>query len=294
MADLGLNTLVDAVKNLTSSATGGYDKMVDFIEAFRSDDANNPYGTAALKDVGTAQGDVPELGTGGKLAAARLPDATATAKGAVELATTAEGEAGTDTARAMTAAATKAAIEEFAPVIGSLVKCDVYTTAGTHSWTRATGVTSIRVEAVGAAGRGGDGYTVAASGKNPSYDYTGGTGAIAGYADGLIDVTNISSATVKVGDGASATQSAHNSEWLSGTTYIRGEGGGNGANASSSGSGAHGTDGGGASSGAMSGSVLTVTGYPLYKRGSPGGAGHYGSGSGAAGAHGFVRVWQYT
>ncbi len=77
MADLGLNTIVDAVKNLTNSATGGYDKIVDFIEVFRSDATNNPYGTAALKDTGTTEGDLAELGTDGRFVSARLPTLTA-------------------------------------------------------------------------------------------------------------------------------------------------------------------------------------------------------------------------
>ena len=109
MADLGLNTLVDAVKNLATSATGGYDKMVDFIEAFRSDNTNNPFGTAARKDVGTSQGDVLELGTGGLVAIARLPDATTTAKGIVEIATAAEVDALSDTAKMVTPGALPAA-----------------------------------------------------------------------------------------------------------------------------------------------------------------------------------------
>ena len=49
----------------------------------------------------------------------KIEDATATAKGIVELATVAEGEAGSDTTRAMTAAAVKAAIEQFAPTAGA-------------------------------------------------------------------------------------------------------------------------------------------------------------------------------
>ena len=90
MADLGLNTLVDAVKNLANSATGGYDKMVDFIEAFRSDDTNNPFGTAALEDIGTEQGDVAALDTGGTFDDGVLPDGTISQKGIVELLTQTE------------------------------------------------------------------------------------------------------------------------------------------------------------------------------------------------------------
>lgn len=66
-------------------------------------------GTAAAEDVGTASGDIPVLGTGGELDEDRLPSATTTAKGAVELATNSEAGAGTDTTRAITPSSLRSA-----------------------------------------------------------------------------------------------------------------------------------------------------------------------------------------
>ena len=135
MADLGLNTIVDAVKNLTNSATGGYDKIVDFIETFRSDDTNNPFGTAALKDVGTAQGDLAELGTGGFIASARLPAADTTKAGIAELATATEVATGTDATRAVSAdslnAYTRAASVSQKGIVRYTTEAEVL--AGTHN-----------------------------------------------------------------------------------------------------------------------------------------------------------------
>ena len=100
--DLGLNTLIAAVKNLPGNATGFADNVIAVLESFKSDDSNNNFGSAALKDVGVESGDVPELTVGGKLVSERLPGASTTQKGAVQLASAEQANALTDTTAALT------------------------------------------------------------------------------------------------------------------------------------------------------------------------------------------------
>ena len=102
--DLGLNTLIAAVKNLPGNATGFADNVIAVLESFKSDDSNNNFGSAALKDVGVESGDVPELTVGGKLVSERLPGASTTQKGAVQLASAEQANALTDTTAALTPA----------------------------------------------------------------------------------------------------------------------------------------------------------------------------------------------
>lgn len=70
--------------------------------------------------------------------------------------------------------------------VGSLMSISQYTNAGSYTWTRPTGCTTIVVRLVGGGG-GSAGYTE-----------SGGAG---GFAEKLIDVRNISSVTVTVGGG---------------------------------------------------------------------------------------------
>ncbi len=111
-ANLGLDTLITELANLAGSATGSWSKLQTILNRFKSSSSNNLFGTAALKNVGTTSGTIPQLGTGGRLASARLPVASATIKGAVELATNAEAITGTDTSRAVTLAALEAALND--------------------------------------------------------------------------------------------------------------------------------------------------------------------------------------
>ena len=104
MANLGFDDEVAAVVAITGSSVGWATAVVALLRKLKSDDPGNPFGTAALKDVGTAQGNLAELGAGGRFDAARLPAASETGAGAVELATLAEARTGTDTTRAVTPA----------------------------------------------------------------------------------------------------------------------------------------------------------------------------------------------
>ena len=49
MVNLNLDTLVNAVRAVTGTTVGWQDKVEDFIDAFKSNSANNPFGDAALK-----------------------------------------------------------------------------------------------------------------------------------------------------------------------------------------------------------------------------------------------------
>ena len=107
MANLGFDDEVAAIVGITGSSVGWATAVVALLRKLKSDDPGNPFGTAALKDVGTAQGNLAELGAQGRFDAARLPAATETGAGIVELATLAEARTGTDTTRAVTPAGAK-------------------------------------------------------------------------------------------------------------------------------------------------------------------------------------------
>ena len=75
---------------------------------------------------------------------------------------------------------------------GGLASVQVFTTLGSQTWTRPTGVTRVMVEVQGAGGSGG---------KRNSNGAAMGGGGGGGYARKFIDVTSIASATVVVGTG---------------------------------------------------------------------------------------------
>lgn len=87
--NLNLDDEVAAASSVTQSATGWADRIVTLITAaFKSD--RNPFGSAATVDTGTTAGDVPVLGTGGRLDSDRLPAASMAVAGAVKLANSTE------------------------------------------------------------------------------------------------------------------------------------------------------------------------------------------------------------
>ena len=114
--------------------------------------------------------------------------ASDTATGVVELATTTEALAGTDTSRAVTAAGLAAA---------AVRSVQSFTTSGT--WTRPTGCKYIKVTCIGGGGAGGGS---AATSSNVS---CGGSGGGGGASIEYIDVTSLASATVTVGAGGSGS-----------------------------------------------------------------------------------------
>ena len=89
---------------------------------------------------------------------------------------------------------------------GGLSSHTVYSSAGTYTWTKPSGVTKVKVYVTGGGGGGG------------SYnddDGQGGGGA-GGTAIKVIDVTGVSSVSVTVGGGAAATTA--NNSFSSGST----------------------------------------------------------------------------
>lgn len=97
-ANLGLDHLIDRVRNLPNNATGFASNVITLFERFRSD--ANLFGSAALRDTGTDEGNIPVLGAHGRINAGNLP-----------IAGNAEATAGTANDQLMTPAATRAAIE---------------------------------------------------------------------------------------------------------------------------------------------------------------------------------------
>ena len=87
---------------------------------------------------------------------------------------------------------------------GGLQSQQVYTSAGSHTWTKPSGITKVKVFVTGGGG-GGSGV-----GGN-QYDDTGQGGAAGGTAIKIIDVSSISSVSVTVGAAgqASGTQAAN-------------------------------------------------------------------------------------
>ena len=86
-----------------------------------------------------------------------------------------------------------------------LQSMNVYSTAGSHTWTKPTGIKKIKVYVTGAGGGGMSG---------PSNDNNGSCGGAGGTAIKIIDVTSISSVAVTVGAGGAgvsgSTSSARN------------------------------------------------------------------------------------
>ena len=66
--NLNLDDELAAAENLTGSATGWADKILTLLTRLVKSD-QNPFGSAATKNVGTAAGEVPILGTDGQLPA---------------------------------------------------------------------------------------------------------------------------------------------------------------------------------------------------------------------------------
>ena len=91
-----------------------------------------------------------------------------------------------------------------------LQSMNVYTTPGTATWTKPSGITKVKVIVTG----GGGGCS--AVGGNRADDFGGG-GAGGGAAIKIIDVTSISSVTVTVGMGGTATPYNYN-DTVSSTT----------------------------------------------------------------------------
>ena len=71
-ANLGLDTLINTITNLPANATGFASNLITLLGRLKSDSSDNLFGTAALKNVGTAVGNVPELGPGGRLSDERI------------------------------------------------------------------------------------------------------------------------------------------------------------------------------------------------------------------------------
>ena len=106
---------------------------------------------------------------------------------------------------------------------GGVASVQVFTTLGSQTWTRPTGVIRVMVEVLGAGGSGG---------KRNSNGAAMGGGGGGGYAKKLLDVSSIASSTIVVGaGGASQTTNDTNgnagvaSSWSDGTNTITGNGG---------------------------------------------------------------------
>lgn len=112
---------------------------------------------------------------------------TDTRRGLVELATTAETTAGTDTTRAVTPGGLAAQF----PIRGHRV----YNTAGAFTWTVPIGVSRVRVTLVGGGGGGGGAFASGGSGA------TGGGGGGGSWGCKLIDLAGATSVSGVVGAG---------------------------------------------------------------------------------------------
>jgi len=77
------NAEVANVNATTGGATTFYSRVVSLVNGFFGD--NNPFGTAATRDAGTGEGDLPVLNVVGELETGRIPSATTTEPGAVML-----------------------------------------------------------------------------------------------------------------------------------------------------------------------------------------------------------------
>ena len=190
------------------------------------------------------------------------------------------------------------------PTMG-LRKVTVHTSNGTHnfqSWARRAWV-----EVIGGGGGGG---------RSGSGGVRGIPGAGGGYAAKFIDLTGVSSATITVGGGGAGGTSTNggnggSSSYADGTNTLTGNGGAGGAGHSTNGAtgiSAGGTAAGGDMNhqgsygghehtrGTYTGAAYMASGEPngiaAVQPGAGGGTG-YGTGSGAAGFRGEVRIWEY-
>ena len=107
--------------------------------------------------------------------------------------------------------------------VSGLASVQVFTTLGSQTWTRPTGITKVIVEVQGGGGSGG---------KRNSNGAAMGGGGGGGYAKKFLDVSSIGTSTVVVGiGGASQTTNDTNvndggdSSWTDGTNTITGNGG---------------------------------------------------------------------
>ena len=75
---------LERLRAMRQSATDFASEVTSLLTELVGD--NNPFGTAALREVGNAAGEVPVLDTTGKIPPAVLPEATADARGTVVLA----------------------------------------------------------------------------------------------------------------------------------------------------------------------------------------------------------------
>ena len=79
--------------------------------------------------------------------------------------------------------------------VSGIASMQVFTTLGSQTWTRPTGITKVMIEVQGAGGSGG---------KRNSNGAAMGGGGGGGYARKFLDVSSISSATIVVGTGGPA------------------------------------------------------------------------------------------
>ena len=100
---------------------------------------------------------------------------------------------------------------EYGDVSAGLQSMNVYTTPGTATWTKPSGVKKVKVIVTG----GGGGCS--AVGGNRADDQGAG-GAAGGTAIKIIDVSSISSVTVTVGMGGTATPANYNNDVSSSTS----------------------------------------------------------------------------
>ena len=125
---LNLNDEVAAAEAVTGSSTGWATKVLEALRAgFHS--TVNPFGSAAVRNAGSAAGEVPLVGTGNRLAAAVLPNATESAPGVAELATVAEAAAGTRGDVAVTPAGLARA-NQYDPIFQATITFTSDTSAG--------------------------------------------------------------------------------------------------------------------------------------------------------------------
>ena len=93
-----------------------------------------------------------------------------------------------------------------------------YATGGTYTWTRPAGITKVRVYVIGG---GGGGYSVSSNSQA-----SGGAG---GLSIAMVDVTNISSVTVTLGNGGTGSNSGSTRGGTAGTSsfgsYVTATGG---------------------------------------------------------------------
>jgi len=82
--DTNITAPLGRLRALTAGATSFASDIVSLLTAAFG--TSNPFGTAATRDTGTAEGNVPLLGAGGRIEPSLLPTATATDRGAVLLA----------------------------------------------------------------------------------------------------------------------------------------------------------------------------------------------------------------